>query len=59
MEQLLELNSAVPVTAGRGHWKAVDIIFFPSAPKLHVLSSQAFSKCHIFYLFIVEILLKK
>lgn len=28
VEWLLELNNAVPVTAGRGHWKAVDIISF-------------------------------
>lgn len=24
----MELNSAVPVTAGRGHWKAMDVISF-------------------------------
>lgn len=27
-ERLLELNNAVPVTAGRGHWKAVDVLSF-------------------------------
>lgn len=59
MERRLEVNNAVPVAAGRGHWKAVDIIFFLSSPKLHILDSQSFSKYHIFYLFMVEILLKK
>lgn len=59
MERLLKVNNAVPVAAGRGHWKAADIIFFPSSPKLHMLDSQAFPKYHIFYLFMVEILLKK
>jgi len=29
-ERRLELNSAVPVAAGRGHWKAADIIAFPA-----------------------------
>lgn len=57
---LLELNNAVPVTAGRGHWKAVDFIFFlilqsyvyclPWLPWLGYIS---------LYLFLVEILLKK
>lgn len=42
MERLLEVNNAVPVAAGRGHWKAMDIIFFLSSPKLRILDSRLF-----------------
>lgn len=31
--RLLELSSAVPVVAGRGHWKAVDISSVPGLPR--------------------------
>lgn len=54
---LLELNNAVPVTAGRGHWKAVDFISFL------ILQSYIYYLPWLFlyiclYLFRVEILLK-
>lgn len=40
---LLELNNAVPVTAGRGHWKAVDFISFL------ILQSYIYCLCCLFY----------
>lgn len=55
---LLELNNAVPVRTGRGHWKAVDFISFP------ILQCYTYCLPWLFlniclYLFLVEILSKK
>lgn len=58
MEQLLELNNAVPVTAGRGHWKAVDFNPFPILQSyIYCLPVLFLYICH--FLFLVESLLKK